>query len=358
MLLEREVGRSRPCIRRRGMTMAAAVSVIIAAKDAEGRIARAIRSSLDQGEVKQVIVVDDGSRDSTAAAARAADDGTGRLEIIRLDTNLGPAAARNVALEAATAPFVAIADSDDFVLPGRFARLLDGGSLDLVADNIAFVDEEALPGFDVEQVPVLPSAEFQLELTDFVLRNISKRRAPRGELGFLKPVIRKDFLQAHRLRYNEQMRLGEDFDLYARMLALGARFLVSRTCGYVAVERCDSLSARHSVEDLERMVRADEELIASFALSRGERTALRRHRAHVARKIRHGTFLDAKRRDGAGAAMRVALANPWDLFDLAASITGDKLEHVVQYLPGPPREAQPSLRLLLAPSVESTKGKS
>ena len=45
-----------------------------------------------------VIVVDDASPDATADQARAGDDGSGRLKVMRLDVNGGPAAARNLAL--------------------------------------------------------------------------------------------------------------------------------------------------------------------------------------------------------------------------------------------------------------------
>ena len=66
--------------------------------DASASIGEAVASALMQPDVAQVLVVDDASADATTNAALAADDDTRRLEIIRLNSNEGPAAARNMAL--------------------------------------------------------------------------------------------------------------------------------------------------------------------------------------------------------------------------------------------------------------------
>lgn len=57
------------------------VCVIIAAKNASDTIGLAVASALREPEVAEVVVIDDGSTDGTAAAARQADDGSGRLII-------------------------------------------------------------------------------------------------------------------------------------------------------------------------------------------------------------------------------------------------------------------------------------
>ncbi|RUY70024.1 glycosyltransferase, partial [Mesorhizobium sp. M7A.F.Ca.CA.001.13.1.1] len=59
------------------------VCVIIAAKNAAATIAVAIASALREPEVAEVVVVDDASTDDTAGVARSADDGSGRLSVMR-----------------------------------------------------------------------------------------------------------------------------------------------------------------------------------------------------------------------------------------------------------------------------------
>lgn len=107
------------------MSMATpSVSVIITAYNAAATIGDAVRSALSQAETAQVIVVDDVSRDQTVERAEEAAGGDPRLLVIRRARNGGPAAARNDGLDAVTGSVLAVLDADDFLLPGRFARLL------------------------------------------------------------------------------------------------------------------------------------------------------------------------------------------------------------------------------------------
>ena len=225
------------------------VAVLIAAYNAQATIARAVASALAQPEVVEVCVVDDLSSDDTVAAARTCDDGTGRLKVVRQDVNSGPAAARNRGVDETRAPFLAILDADDFLLPGRMAGLLaHRHEAELICDDLLRIvegaeDQGASPAWGV--VAVNP-----ISFQTFVERNVPKRGALREELGFLKPLIRRSFLDAHGLRYRDELRLGEDFDLYARVLALGGRMILTPATGYVAVMRADSLSGQHSERDL------------------------------------------------------------------------------------------------------------
>lgn len=176
--------------------MSREVCVIIAAKNAAQTIGRAVSSALLQPETNEVIVVDDGSSDDTADAARAADDATGRLHILRFDQNRGPAAARNAAIEASRSPVVGVLDADDFLLPGRFERMLAESDWDFIADNIVFVDEARAGQAQLEIADIAPQPRL-LDLKGFIEGNISRRGVQRGEVGFLKPLIRRSFLDSH-----------------------------------------------------------------------------------------------------------------------------------------------------------------
>ncbi|GAB2718987.1 glycosyltransferase family 2 protein [Kitasatospora kifunensis] len=98
----------------------APVSVVIAAYNAELTLGPALASALAQlPPPAQVIVVDDGSKDGTAAVAASFPG----VEVIE-QRNQGPSAARNCGLRAATQPWVAFLDADDLWLPGKLARQL------------------------------------------------------------------------------------------------------------------------------------------------------------------------------------------------------------------------------------------
>lgn len=90
-------------------------SIIIPAYNAEGFVAAAVRSALAQGPEAEVIVVDDGSTDGTAAAA----DIEGATVVRR--ENGGCPAARLTGLERATGEFFVFLDADDELVPGAVA---------------------------------------------------------------------------------------------------------------------------------------------------------------------------------------------------------------------------------------------
>jgi succinoglycan biosynthesis protein ExoU len=301
------------------------VCVIIAAKNAAATIGMAVASALRESQVAEVVVVDDGSSDGTGAAALSADDGSGRLNIGRFEQNKGPAAARNHAIEISRAPLISILDADDFFFPGRFNAMLDGDDWDFVADNIAFVDAATISGAHEKVARFAPAPRF-LDLVGFVEGNISKRGVRRGEIGFLKPLMRRSFLHAHGLRYNETLRLGEDYDLYARALAKGARYKIIHSCGYGAVVRSDSLSGLHRTEDLRRLYEADRAILAGSNLSPAAAASLRRHERHVRARYEQRHFLDIKAQSGIGSAFAYALANPTAVPAIAGHILADKTE--------------------------------
>lgn len=302
----------------------AKVCVVIAAYNARDTIRRAVASALAEPEVLEVVVFDDASTDDTSASALLADDGTGRLIIIRSEANVGPSVGRNRAIARSTAPLIAILDADDFFMKGRFKAMLQVPDWDLIGDNILFVadvtqiesfKEPAGSGID----PIL------LDAPAFVAGNLPNKQFARGQLGFLKPVISRDFLNRHNLRYNEKMRLGEDYDLYLRCLVAGAKFKLLKSCGYCAVVRNNSLSSRHATEDLRHLYLADMAVLANPDLSSTLRVVLADHAAHIKSRYEHRWFLDLKRSRGLLAAAGFLSSSPRRFRDITAAIVRDKM---------------------------------
>lgn len=301
------------------------VVVVIPAFDSEATVARAISSALGQGSAVEVVVVDDCSRDATAAAARAADDGTGRLTVLQLAQNGGPAGARNHAIAASTAPWIALLDADDIMEPGRIDALLaeaQGDAWDFVADDLFKVDEADIEGARTRLIggDAVPAT---LDLRRFVTGNLDDTKGSRHEYGFLKPLMRRSFLAAHGLRYDETMRLGEDYDLYARALLAGARFRLIAPHGYLAVVRRRSLSSRHETRDLERIVICDRRLMANPGLDRETLAVIRRHHAQTLRELHWRRLIDAVRARSLGDAMRAFYAPPHVIVHLVVCLADD-----------------------------------
>jgi len=100
------------------------VSAIVPAYNAAKTIDETLRSVRAQTYRNlEIIVVDDGSKDETAAIAEAHAGQDPRLRVIR-QNNAGVAAARNAGILAARAEFVAPVDADDIWAPAKIARQL------------------------------------------------------------------------------------------------------------------------------------------------------------------------------------------------------------------------------------------
>lgn len=123
------------------------VSVLVPAYNAQAWLAEALDSALAQSYRSfEVIVVDDGSTDATAAIARSYGyRSNGRVRLVR-QPNAGLPAARNAAIAVARGEFFALLDSDDVWLPNHLAHAvaaLDADpSVGLVHANIERMDGE------------------------------------------------------------------------------------------------------------------------------------------------------------------------------------------------------------------------
>ncbi|MCL1989155.1 MAG: glycosyltransferase [Firmicutes bacterium] len=95
------------------------ISIIMAAYNAEKTIAESVNSVISQTfEDWELIIADDKSSDNTIAAIPQ----DYRIRIIKSETNSGAAAARNLAVAAATGDWLAFLDSDDLWHPQKLQK--------------------------------------------------------------------------------------------------------------------------------------------------------------------------------------------------------------------------------------------
>jgi succinoglycan biosynthesis protein ExoU len=282
----------------------ACVDVLIATWNDASTIKRAICSALSDAYINRVIVVDDGSTDGTFSVVKSLRDEVGdRVVLRRLDRNEGPSVARNRGLELSTAPWIAILDGDDYFLPDRIGALLAASKgADFVADDQIQVKqgEDDCAAFSNEFL-VGNESTITLDLATFVASNLGNGARLRKELGFLKPIIRRSFLDLIQLRYDEGLRLGEDFALYARALVSGAVFKIIPSRTYVSVIRSDSISGYHSKRDLECLRDSSRALGQLPKLTSQEKELFYRHYEAVDSRVQWLNVIDAVRLRSAAA---------------------------------------------------------
>src|SRR5262249_9213155 len=159
---------------------------------------------------KEVLVVDDASKDGTVAAARKLMNTDARIRLVCLPDNGGPAVARNAGLDAAAGDWVAVLDADDAFLPQRLERMLafaheQGGAVFLAIFRYSTPTKETIS----PSVPADRAPDGLITTTEFV--SPPRPYGPDVDGGLLKPIFRRAFLEKHGLRYPPKTRHGEDF---------------------------------------------------------------------------------------------------------------------------------------------------
>ena len=109
------------------------VTVVIPTRDRAELLAEAVASVRAQEEPARLVVVDDASRDGTAAWCAGPGAGPD-LEVVRCELPVERTRARNLGLARTTTRHVWFLDDDDVLLPGALARL--GDALDASPDAV------------------------------------------------------------------------------------------------------------------------------------------------------------------------------------------------------------------------------
>ncbi|HRD06414.1 MAG: glycosyltransferase family A protein [Saprospiraceae bacterium] len=98
------------------------VSVIIPVYNGARFIKRAVASADALSEVREIIIINDGSTDETAAILEELCENNPKLKLVHQHVNMGVSVARNLGLKAASMPFIAFLDADDVYLSNRFIK--------------------------------------------------------------------------------------------------------------------------------------------------------------------------------------------------------------------------------------------
>src|SRR5208337_354073 len=99
------------------------VSILVPAYNAQNYLEDTLRSAVGQTwPRKEIIIVDDGSKDQTAAIARQFESPTVRLVA---QENQGAAAARNQAFSLCQGDFIQWLDADDLLAPDKITKQME-----------------------------------------------------------------------------------------------------------------------------------------------------------------------------------------------------------------------------------------
>jgi glycosyltransferase involved in cell wall biosynthesis len=195
------------------------VSVVIPAFNARRFVADAVRSALGQAyQPTEVIVVDDGSTDDTAAVAMSAGD---RVRVVR-QANQGLSGARNSGIEASSGEFVAFLDADDAWLNTKLSRQVD---LLRARPEVGLVHTQVLDWDGAERrVPRRFAGDPQREA---YVGDCTDKLALRNGLIVSSVMVRREWLDRVGTFDRRITRpTVQDYDLWLRLAAAGCAFAV------------------------------------------------------------------------------------------------------------------------------------
>jgi succinoglycan biosynthesis protein ExoO len=281
------------------------------------RFLRAAIQSIKQQSLTswQLIIVDDASTDDSVSIANDEAASDTRIKLVRQDSNLGPGAARNRALDIATGRWLAIFDGDDLMLPNRLESMISSAGIAdaaIIADNLLVFSETNHPRPFLQE----PSNDEPrwIDLAAFIESGCLYSCLP--DLGYVKPIIRADAVRALGLRYDEALRIGEDYDFLARLMAQGHRLLLLPEALYLYRKHSGSISHRLHADHIIALMDATERFARESAPHATQvAIALHRRRHSLQSLLTFDAVIAALKQRAFIAALRLSLPRPhmWPL---------------------------------------------
>jgi teichuronic acid biosynthesis glycosyltransferase TuaG len=195
------------------------VSVIMPAYNAERYIAGSIQSVIDQTYQNwELVVVDDGSTDRTAAIVRTFSANDSRVRyVFQENQRLGKA--RNTGVTNASGPLIAFLDSDDLWMNEKLAlqvEMLEAMNADIIyTDGFIFADDD--PALETRTLSVMCGRIEGAHMLDLLLMHNS--------IPVLSVLMRrKTFDEAGPFEESPHYHGSEDYDLWLKAARRGAVF--------------------------------------------------------------------------------------------------------------------------------------
>jgi len=180
------------------------VDVIIPAYNAEKYVATALRSLESESTfINQIIVIDDCSLDDTVAAIIKA---APQSIVIRNNVRRGVSAARNIGINAATAKWIAFLDSDDQWKPGKLAK------------QIMAAEE-----YNCDLIATASAGEHLSDYGEISLKKLLRKNT----IYTSSVLIRRQLLETHSLRFDEDLTFAEDYLMWIRTMLVGKGLVIN-----------------------------------------------------------------------------------------------------------------------------------
>ena len=222
------------------------VSVIVPVYNIKEYLPRCVKSITEQTyQNLEVILVDDGSTDGTGELCDKLAHQDKRIRVFHKE-NGGSSSARNLGIAQAQGQYLGFVDSDDYISPEMYERLVDGlrsGDVQIVQIGRDEVDEQ---GQQLPNICEPPEQDEFIESKDF-LRELLMHR---GDCSYCTKLVDKSLFETHQFPVGA---LNEDFHLLVQMLmeTKGVMSLTGQT--YHVFYRIGSNTRKKNKNDFSRV---------------------------------------------------------------------------------------------------------
>lgn len=187
----------------------AQISVIIPVYNCEKYIEECIKSVLKQSYKDfELILVDDGSTDSSGQICEAYALKDKRIFVIHKENGGGAGEARNVGLSNASCPFVFFIDSDDWVEPSLFEKMMkkqDEGNYDIVICGYKNIIDKN--NDKINERIIYPEHAY---VSEDEVKKFFVSKYPEGMVGYpWNKLYKRDIIDRYHLRFPKMRRLED-----------------------------------------------------------------------------------------------------------------------------------------------------
>lgn len=218
------------------------ISVIIPVYNVENYVAKCLDSILAQNYANlEVLCVNDGSTDNSGKILDEYALKDDRIRVFHKE-NGGVSSARNLALDNVTGDYIGFVDSDDYIAPDMYSKLLsviENNGADIAECSIAYVTED---GDFKNGVARSYTLENQRDIIKaFFLKDIG--------VVIWDKLFKADVINTH--RFDENYKIGEDSLFLYNCLKDAGKIVAIDTVGYYYLQRGSSVM--HNILDEKRL---------------------------------------------------------------------------------------------------------
>lgn len=226
------------------------VSVIVPAYNAEKFIENCVQSILSQTYTDfELILVNDGSKDSTSAICHRLAEQDSRIRVIDQE-NGGSSSAKNTGLDAANGTYIEFVDADDTLDATYMEQLLRGTAedeADLCVGNVALVVLDK--GELVLSRPTPKLHEGMFTLKEYL--SYYKEYMPHAVVGApWNKLFRRRIIEEHNLRFDETTKNNEDTWFNLAYLRHCKKVFVSASPFYHYIDHQNGSASRGYIDNI------------------------------------------------------------------------------------------------------------